>query len=56
MVRHNFQKNPLTPPILRRGAGIKICSRNNFSQNHEAQHAKNTFELKIDNLLGTVLL
>ena len=30
MVRHNFQKYPLTPPILRRGAGAKICSRNNF--------------------------
>ena len=42
-----FHKYPLIPPILRRGAGAKICSRNNVFKNHEAQHAKNTFENRL---------
>ena len=40
MVRHNFQKYPLTSLILRRGAGAKMCSWKNFFN----QHAQNTFE------------
>ena len=44
---YNFQKYPLTPPILRRGAVAKICSRNKKIFNHEAQHAKNTFEHRL---------
>ena len=46
ILRHKFQKHPLTP-ILRRGDGTQILLSFSFLflfVNHEAQYAKNTFE------------
>ena len=44
ILRHKFKKTSADTPILRRGAGTQICSRNFFFLNLETQHAKNAFE------------
>ena len=44
MVRHNFQKYPLTPQFCAAVLGPKFAHEIYIFFNHEAQHAKNTFE------------
>ena len=44
ILRHKFQKHPLTPQFCAAVLGPRFAHEITLFLNHEAQHAKNTFE------------